>query len=409
MPPISLRSRWPGRYATYWFILVLLTWLAPVLGQAQDSTLTRLVRQNQWALVPQGAQFGGPGWEKLRAAVQQSQLVLLGEEHGLAQVPPFAAAVAQVLQPAVFAAEIDPYVAQALTRLAAQPGPPTAYLRQYPEALCFYDLAEEFDLVRTLRAQQTRLIGLDQVFATTAAPFYAQLASLVKNRAAKTYLQQRAAAYQAQDQAYAQLGHDDWVLLKQSQSSVDSLLLLTRHESAAAQQMAQDYAASYRIYKTGSHPARLQLMKQNLLRELPPGQPLPKMLFKFGAYHAARGLSPAPFGEFYDVGNFAQNLADAQGQKTLHLLIVGKQGAQAIGSSAYFPATNVHAYTAADKAKYQAFFQQTTGPAWSVTDLHPARHALTANKLQVSEVLRRILLGYDYLVVIPETTASRVL
>jgi hypothetical protein len=42
-----------------------------------------------------------------------------------------------------------------------------------------------------------------------------------------------------------------------------------------------------------------------------------------------------------------------------------------------------------------------------VFDLRPARRAITASKLQVSEALRRYILGYDYLVVIPETTASK--
>ena len=178
-------------------LFVLLLWLV-VPAQAQDSTLTRLIRQNQYALTANGTQFSGAGWDKIQASIQQSQYVLLGESHGTAQVPQFAAAVAQVLKPAVYVAEIDPSAAQTLTRLAAQPGPPTAYLRQYPDALCFYSWAEEFDLIRTLRAQQIRLVGLDQLFIASAAPFYAQLAGQVKSKSARAYLQRRAASYQAQ-------------------------------------------------------------------------------------------------------------------------------------------------------------------------------------------------------------------
>jgi hypothetical protein len=40
-------------------------------------------------------------------------------------------------------------VAQHVTQLLAQPGPATAYLQRYPEALCFFDWAEEFELART--------------------------------------------------------------------------------------------------------------------------------------------------------------------------------------------------------------------------------------------------------------------
>lgn len=373
---------------------------------AQDSTLTRYARQNQYVLQANGPQFGGAGWDQLLADVRKSQFVLVGEDHGTAQIPAFTAALAREFRPAVYVAEIDPYVAQALTRLTAQPGPPTAYQRQYPESLCFYDLAEEYELARSLRAQQTRLVGIDQVFITTAAPFYAQLASLVKSQSARAYFTERATTYQHQTQAYEKRSAEEWVMNKQTQAAIDSLLAFAKNEGPIARQMAQDYAASYAIYHSGSHQARLSLMKRNLLRELRPGEAAPRMLFKFGAYHVARGLSPAPFGEFYDVGNLVQNLADTQGQKSLHVLVIGKQGAEAHGTNPNFPDKNIATYTAADKPKYQQFLALSTGPAWSVFDLRPARRAITAGKLQVSETLRRYILGYDYLVVIPEATAS---
>ena len=405
-------------------ILVLfsvLCLLAPA-AQAQDSTLTRLARRSQLALAPgSGAEFSGPGWDKIRAEVQQSQFVLLGEGHGLAQLPRFAAAVAQVLRPALFVAEVDPYVAQRATQLVARPGlaPAAAYLRQYPEALCFYDWAEELELVRTLRAQQTQLVGLDQVFITTAASFYTQLAGLVNNKSAKAYLQRRAAAYEQQTQAFEKLGHDDSVMDQQTPAAVDSLRLLTQGESAAAQRMAQDYAASYQIYtdhKRGAngHQERLNLLKRNLLQTLRPyqtatGLAAPKMLFKFGANHLARGLSPLMKGAYYDLGNLVQNLADAQGQSSLHLYVVGKQGTRAESDNPNFPAKLTVTYTAAENATLQPFLALVTGPAWVAFDLRPARQALTTGQLQVAEKLRRLIQGYDYLMVIPETTGSQLI
>jgi len=388
-------------------LLTMIVLAGSLSAAAQDSTLTRYARQNQYVLQSNGPQFSGAGWEKLRADMLKSQFVLVGEEHGMAQIPALTVALAREFKPALYVAEIDPYVAQTLTRLTTQPGPPTAYQQRYPEALCFYNLAEEYELVRSLRAQQTRLVGIDQVFITTAAPIYAQLASLVKSPLARTYFTERAATYQRQTQAFEKRSAEEWVMLKQSQAAIDSLLALTKSESPAARQLAQDYAASHAIYRSGSHQARLNLMKRNLLRELRPGEATPRMLFKFGAYHVARGVSPAPFGEFYDVGNLVQNLADAQGQKSLHVLVVGKQGAEARGTNPNFSDKNIATYTAADKPKYQSFLALSTGPAWSVFDLRPARRAITAGKLQVSEALRRHILGYDYLVVIPETTASR--
>ena len=385
--------------------------------RAQDSTLTRLIGRYQYPLQASGNSFSGPGWDKLLADVRQSQFVLVGENHGTAQIPQFTAAVARAFKPAVYVGEIDTYVAQKVTELAAQPGEPSAYLRQNPSALCFAGMAEEFELLRGLRAQGTRLIGIDQVFAASAGPLYAQLTGLVKSRAARTYLQQQAARYQAQDQLNRQQHNPYYALMKQSAGSIDSLLALTKDERPAVQQLAQDYATSYRIYtdRGGNHQRRLNLMKRNLLRELQPyqtaaGLNTPPMLLKFGGVHLGRGVSPIRFGEFYDVGNLVQNLADVQDKKSLHVLVLGRRGRKLATLNPANTARLSVPYTEADyddEAPIKSFTDRVSGPAWAAFDLRPLRDALTEGKLSLPRpALQRTIMGYDYLVVIPETTAS---
>ena len=384
--------------------------------RAQDSTLTRLIGRHQYPLQPSGGSFSGPGWDKLLADVRRSQFVLVGEDHGMAQIPLFTAAVAREFRPAAYVGEIDSYVAQKVTELAVQPGEPAAYLRQNPGALAFATMAEEYELLRQLRTQNTRLVGIDQVFSMTAAPFYAQLAGVVKGKAARLYFAQQARRYQAQDQENERQNQHYFALSKQTSGSIDSLLTFTKNESLAAQKMAQDYVASYRIYKSSSHQRRLDLMKRNLLRELQPYQTAagfntPPILFKLGGFHLARGLSPIRFGEFYDVGNLVQNLADVQDKKSLHVLVLGKQGRKL----ATFNLANTSGlsvpYTEADyndEVPIKTFTNRLSGPAWASFDLRPLRDALTEGKLHVAKpALERIILGYDYLIIIPETTASR--
>jgi hypothetical protein len=406
----------PVRRARGFFLALLLVWSA-FPAAAQDSTLTRLIRLNRYPLTAAGTQFSGPGWDKIQASIQKSQFVLIGEDHGTAEIPVFTAAIARELKPALYVAEIDPYVAQEITHLAAQPGLPAAYLRQYPGALCFYTLAEEFNLMRALQAQQTRLVGIDQVWSFAASPFYNRLAGQVKSKAAQTYLKQRAAAYQAQDQANERQGGHTYAMTAQTPSAIDSLLAITQKEGPAVQKMVQDYVASYRIYQaqlhgTGGHQERLNLMKRNLLQELRPYETvptwaLPKALFKFGNAHMARGLSLTRGGDFYDVGNFAQNLAEAQGQQSLHVCMTGRQGSRAVSLNPKFPAKIAQTYTIADADTEKPFLAQASGPEWSVFDLRPLRTAISRGKLQVtSQALQRTIQGYDYLVVIPETTAS---
>jgi hypothetical protein len=398
--------------------LLLLAILLSRQAQAQDSTLTRLVRQNQYDLNLTGTQFAGTGWKKLQQDIAKSQFVLVGEDHGMAQIPLFTTALARELKPALYVAEIDKYQAQDVSRLAEQPGLPVAFTKQHPMALSFYSWAEEFELIRYLRTQHVPIIGIEQVGAPTPGRFFGVLAEQVKRPTTKAYLRQRAIKYQAWDRATMVTGkYDGSTMNALLESSLDSLRTLTRSEGPQAQQMVTDFIASYHIYelnrlgKPGSHRTRINLMKRNLLTELRPyqanGQPLPKMLFKFGAYHVARGRSI--WGDMYDVGNLAADLADAQDQKTLHVFVIGKRGTKVGGANPDDFTKNTAPYSLADEAMIKPFVAQTkAGGAWQVFDLRPVRRALLADKLQVSsQELSATILGYDYVVIIPETTASR--
>ncbi|MBX0289880.1 hypothetical protein K3G63_05485 [Hymenobacter sp. HSC-4F20] len=382
-----------------------------------DTTFARLLRSNQLTLTAEGARYSGPGWDKLRADVQKSTMVLVGEDHGMAQIPPFTQALAQVLRPKVYVAEIDRYQAQDLTRLTAQSGLPTAFSRQYPMALSFYSWAEEFELARSLRAQGAALVGIEQAGFASTGRLLALMADQVKSRTTRDYLRRQATAIQAHDRAALVAGDYGRVSVNTLRTTLlDSVRLLTRAESPQVQQVLQDLEASVAIFKTnaagkpGGHQARINLMKRNLLRELAPYQrteePLPPMLFKFGANHMGRGRSV--WGDIYDVGNLAVNLADAHDQKTLHIFIIGKQGTQVGGQNPEDFSKNVAAYSNAEAAMLRPFMAATpTGPAWQVFDVRPLRRALLRQGMMVATPqLQATILGYDYVVIIPETTAS---
>lgn len=388
----------------------------PAHGQQPDSTLARLIHQHQYAFMPQGGQFVGPGWEQLKREVGQNQFVLLGEMHGTTQVPQFSAALAQVLKPRVFVAEISRYEAQDLAELVVQSGPPTAFLRQHPFALSFYSWAAEFELARQLAAQGVQLLGIDQVSSFTSGRFYQKLTALTTHPATKKYLQRRATVYQAHDRAVMSADPGQKTMYQQSAATLDSLLALARVESPTFQQMAHDYVASARIYQGHAHPElsiqshqkRVDLLKHNLLRALRQWQPtgaetLPRMLFKFGDEHLGRNLSTSGL---FDLGNLVVNLADAQGQHSLHIMVMGRQGSLTSGFNPDDPRQNVDTYTPETLPWLHPFYTQASPNTWSLMDLRPARHALLAHELQAIGPLQAAILGYDYLVIIPETTAN---
>ncbi|WP_426491835.1 hypothetical protein [Hymenobacter sp. 102] len=383
-----------------------------------DTAFQRLVRANQFTLTQSGTQFGGPGWEKLQRDIRQSAVVLLGEDHGMAQIPVFAQAVAEVMQPKVYVAEIDRYQAQDLTRLTAQPGLPSAFLRQYPMDLSFYSWAEEFELARSLRARNAAIVGIDQLGFAAVGRTLALMAEQVKSKTTRAYLRQQSAAIQARDRAALVAGNYGGVSINGLRPSLlDSLRSLTRTEPAPVRQMLQDLEASEAIFRTnaagkpGGHQTRINLMKRNLLQELQPyqptAQPLPPMLFKFGAYHVGRGRSI--WGDIYDVGNLMVNLADVHDQKTLHIFIIGKQGQQVGGQNPEDFSKNAVPYSNAEAPMVQPFMAASAaGAAWQVFDVRPLRRALVRKGLPVaSQELQATILGFDYVVIIPETTASR--
>lgn len=102
----------------------------------------------------------------------------------------------------------------------------------------------------------------------------------MKSPGARTHLQREGAAYQRHDLAeFRSAGHSDSIM-SQRQSALDSLELLSKTESPEARRMTKEYLLSHRIYKNevkglGSHQARVNLMKRNLLEALRPLAPLP--------------------------------------------------------------------------------------------------------------------------------------
>ena len=52
-------------------------------------------------------------------------------------------------------------------------------------------------------------------------------------------------------------------------------------------------------------------------------QPQPRALFRLGAFHAGRGLSPT---KLFDIGNLASELANSQGSHSLHILVIAAGG-----------------------------------------------------------------------------------
>lgn len=92
-----------------------------ICARAQTAEFTEVLKKNRGAISVQDGKLAGPSAEVLRSALAEAQFVALGEDHGIRQIPEFAAALCAELAPHGFhhiALEIGPYVAPDLEKMA---------------------------------------------------------------------------------------------------------------------------------------------------------------------------------------------------------------------------------------------------------------------------------------------------
>jgi len=364
--------------------------------------------------------LSGPGAGVLSGAAAGVRFVLVGEDHGIAEIPAFAAALHRALAPAGFdtlALEIGPAAAAELEGILAGPDRHARlaeWLKRHPFALAFYDLAEEAAFLE--RAADTaggrlRLVGFDQELMGAGRLL------LERARAATARPETRAlldGLLEAETAAFARAAGSgnptELFLMSADPADLERARAALALESAAAAAPLEALLASRHVYELNategwrSNIERAALMRRNLHAALP-GE-LPKLLVKVGAYHAYKGVNPMRSRE---LGNHLAELAEAAGERSLHLLVIAGAGEQAQFAGVGRPPASVPITVAGDDgipALAPLVEIAAQHPAWSLFDLRPLRpryHALTV----ADPELDRLVQGFDLVLVIPKGTASR--
>lgn len=293
---------------------------------------------SRMALEVKGDKIGGPGAAFLKARLEASQFVLIGEEHGVATIADTVRAMLPVFAGAGyrnFAIEVDPYTTAKLEGLLRSGGTKAlaGFLNTEDRrfAVPFYNWSGEAALadafVRANGASSPALWGLDQVFIGAAAVHLNDLANGASNAEA------RALALSLAGRAKGNLEF----LGKVDLSELGKLRsLLGAEKDRALAQLVDDMILSARIYQPfvgidnglsvyAANLERENLMKRTFLARYQ-GAGKPKVFFKFGSYHMMRGLSGT---HVSSLGNFVADLAQAEGKSTFHLLILCGPGTKA--------------------------------------------------------------------------------
>lgn len=365
--------------------------------------------------------FSGPGWDLLVREGQASRFFLVGEEHGVAEIPAVVRELFRSLQPAGYrhlAIEISPPMATVLDGLAREGLPKVAsFFQEYPPGVAFFTLKEEADLLVAARAavdgKEPVLWGLD--YEVTADRFLfdrmrAKAPAGPARAAAEALHEKSAAAWKTVSEtknpgAFFSFSMTPDVLagLRQAWPNPDA-------ESALALDVIEETLAINQLFVTNqgweSNERRAQLNRRNFLRHWNQVKAsAPRVMFKFGASHMIRGRNVT---EVFDLGNLASEMAAAEGGKSFHLLVIGGPGTE----HAVFNPMELRYVPApvdlADEEGLGPIVGQPFPEGFTLIDLRPLRPLFSAARTKKSDPeLMRIVHGFDAILVLTGSRPSQ--
>ena len=385
-----------------------------------DTAVLDQLKANRLAITLDKGTLSGPGAAPLLQASRQAQYVLLGEDHGVAEIAQFSSAYFNDLPPAGFTTlvtESGPAVTKALEGMLKRADALAAIARfsaAYPDAIAFYNMRQEAEMLAGFAlaaGPRFEHWGIDQEFVGAAKYLITLMLAQPVNPAARAKLealrQRETVAYQ---KAVATGNPFEHLMLSASTEELASLRpLLAGPEEQTALRLLDALLESRAIYLKSaskvpgdgdlSNRMRLALLKRTLASRL--GVREQKLVVKVGANHAYKGNNPL---NNRDIGNFLAERAEGQGQTSLHLIVLAAKGKQlrfAGAGKPYQPAP-IELDSAAFKLLASA---GASDGSWSLFDLRPLRAG--ARKLAAGDIdVLNLINGYDFALIIPEGSAS---
>jgi len=370
----------------------------------------------------------GPGMGVLSDATVDAQFVLIGEDHGIREIPQFAGSVFEMLAPRGFhtlAIETGPNVTSVMQENVAKPDGAARmaeFVKRYPFSVAFYNWREEYAfLQRCARASdgKVNLWGLDQELMGSAGYLLKRISEQMLGPDARTMAAQLIKENDERYAAAAKTGDPSGLFMmtaKDAELSDFTNLLKTQGTPAAEKMMASLWESReiYKKFMEGqgflSNRQRAQLLKKNFKHDYTTAgedhAPPTKVMFKFGAYHMYRGLNLL---NNNDIGNLVAELADWNGTKSVDIVILGVKGEEAafggIGRPSAKQPLDLRADKRGDFSFIEPLLDNMLRDSWTLFDLRALRSHF-ASYGKVDPELTRMIFGYDFLVLVPQTTAS---
>lgn len=397
---------------------------------AQENKFTERLLQNRYQLAVQDGRMSGSGAPVMQNAISGAQFVMIGEDHGIAQIPQFVGAVCDLVGPEGFhtmAVESGPLAAAELQQWVTRDEGRARLMefeKKFPESIAFYDFQEEYDLLshcaHSARGGPFRLFGLDQELMGSSGLI---LTRILETHPGKDATAEAQRLLRKNDEAHATAvksgSPGDIYMMTASDADLNGLRDLLRKEgNATAQELIDALIESREIYQKNmsgsgydSNRQRALLMKKtfvgNYAEATKSEGKAPKVLFKFGGWHMYKGINPL---HNNDMGNFITELADGQQKRSIHILILGVKGSQLRFAGIGHPYQPAELNLAEDKDSDFLFLKpmfdnlQTEG--WTMFDLRGLRKGFHSLE-PVDKEMERLIFGYDLVVLVPTPTPSK--
>jgi erythromycin esterase-like protein len=387
------------------------------------------LNKGKYALTLADGKVSGAGMGVLSDATADTQFVLVGEDHGIRQIPQFAASVFEMLAPRGFhtlALETGPEVTPTLEEFASNADGTTRmkeFDKKFPFTLAFYGWQEEFAFLqrcaRATRDGRVNLWGLDQELMGSSVYLLRKIADEKLGPAAKEMVGQLTKKDADTYAAVAKTGDPSGLfMLSASDDELNAFAeLLKTQGTPRAREMLAVLMRSREIYKKNmgsegfaSNRERSLLMKENFKGDYnaatDAGDAMPKVMFKFGAFHMYRGINMI---HNNDIGDMVSELADWDGKKSVHIMILGVKGTQlafaGIGKPGVEAPLDLKSDPHGDFNFLSPMFDNMLPGSWTMYDLRGLRpHFGAYGKLDTE--LERVIFGYDFVVLVPDPAAS---
>lgn len=279
----------------------------------------------------------------LRPHLENSQFVMVGEQHFIQEAGIATKAIYELAEDYDYhtlCIENDDLMVQQITELAGAEDPLQAartFHQRFPVTVAFYENEEDYDLLSHVVKSGGLLWGIDQ---TLMSQFRFNFSYLIEQSENEALVKRLEVLLDTATQAYETAIADNNFLavyyFKYDEATHKELMALaqTPEEREIIFQLGKtkeiyDYNFNRQYYL--NNEVRGQLMKSNFMRYYRAAAeetPLPKVVFKLGAYHTYRGLTPT---RIYDISNLVSELAIMNGQESLHIRVLGVSGQQAVG------------------------------------------------------------------------------